>query len=859
MLERAEKLIVVSGAQPTVALQLQLAGIYLLRNSTDDAYKIYRQLIADHPENSDAWKGLIASLAAANRNGPAFEEMAQIPAGVRKQLESDIAFIQTEAGVYAAAGDAVHAQQAMSRVQAYYAKLKQPPPPTIDIQNAWLLYSAGNGRALYPALMRIGARTDLTAAQRESVQDIWADWSVRRAAAAMDNGDAGRAIDILDAASLAFPNNPAVRKAVAGGYARIGRAKEALALYKAIPLQDASSGDYEGAIGSALAANDKAQAETWLRQALDRFPHDPAILSLAARFEQSRGDNERAADYYRASLAAMPPASPADRLARTLGYPERNLKAHRAVTAADLQRLLDPQSEPFKTDSTLPYLPAYGSGPYEGPAPVATPEISAPQQPAPQTHPARNIGPHSYIDAPHARFSPAAFNRRNPMKVRLVFASFNISRPAVTTRTAVMRAGPIRSAAIHAWAPLFAQIEITLDPPHSLASDTWKGLIFSLMVSNRNAEALMDLSKIPADVRGQLEADIEWVQGVASLYLAVGDTPHATVYLKRVENFYLLHPVALPVAVEIQHAWLLYNARNDVSLYPVMQRLDARTDLNEANKQQIDALWSNWAIRRATEELNAGQSRRGVEILQAAVQGYPNNMFVRRSLAGAYVRVGRAQDALAVYKTISQDDATLGDFEGAIGAALAAGDMAQCEAWLRVALARYSNDPQVLALAARFEQARGNSQRASEFWRAALAAMPPGTTAKSLSSGFAAPSAAYPEIAPGNIKRLLDPRFDTGPTPEQAASLPSYTSQSSRSSLNAAQFPGGADRTSQRTASSNSPLPFPAGSSTSSYASSEQGTAPANEPSSNSPGANGAYSASAPMMVEQSFTQTSNT
>ena len=853
MLERAEKLAAVSDTQPNIGIQLQLAGIYLLRNNTDQAYNIYRQVIADHPDNADAWKGLIASLAAANRNGPALEEIAQIPAAVHKQLDSDIGFVQTEAGVYAATGDTGHAEQYMTRVQAYYAKLKQPPPPAIDIQSAWLLYSTGSDRALYPALMRVGGRTDLTVAQREMVQDIWANWSVRRAAAAMDNGNAGRAIDILDAASLAFPNNLAVRKAVAGGYARVGRAKEALALYKTISMQDASSGDFEGAVGAALAANDKAQAETWLRQALDRFPRDPAILSLAAHFEQSRGDNERAADYYRASLAAMPPSSPADRLAHTLVYPDQDLKAHRVVTAADLQRLLDPDDEPFAKTTKVPPLPAYGPEPYEGPAPVATPEMSPPvQQSAPQTHPANNIGPQSLNVSPHTSFSPAAFDSRTRFAAHLVFASVNISHRAFNRRYAALRLGPLRSAAIQATAAQPAQVEITLNPPHSLASDAWKGLIFSLMAADRNAEALMELSRVPSDLRRQLDADIEWTQGIASLYLAVGDTPRANYYLQRVENFYLLHPVVLPATVEIQHAWLLYNARNEAALYPVMQRLDARTDLSDAERRQIDALWGNWAIRRASQDLDAGQLQRGVEILQAAAQDYPNNMLVRRSLAGGYVRVGRTQDALAVYKNIPLDDATPGDFEGAIGAALAAGDMAQCESWLRVALARYSNDPQILALAAHFEQARGNNQRASEFWRAALAAMPPGTTAKSFSGGFAVPSVAYPSIGPGNTMRLLDPRSNLGPTPEQIAPLPSYATQSSASAQPV--LPKGSP--SQRTSPSNSPLPTPPRPSVPIYAPTEQGTGPAAQPTYNSTDGNSSNrSASAPVLVEQSATQ----
>jgi hypothetical protein len=73
-----------------------------------------------------------------------------------------------------------HAQELMTRVQAHYAKLKMDPPANIDIQSAWLLFNTRNDRMLYSALMRLGSRTDLTAAQRETVQDIWANWSVRR-------------------------------------------------------------------------------------------------------------------------------------------------------------------------------------------------------------------------------------------------------------------------------------------------------------------------------------------------------------------------------------------------------------------------------------------------------------------------------------------------------------------------------------------------------------------------------------------------------------------------------------------------------------------------------------------------------
>ncbi len=742
--------------------------------------------------------------------------------------------------------------------------------------------------------MRIGGRTDLTIAQRETVQEIWANWSVRRAAAAMENGNATRAVDILDAASLAFPNNLNVRKAVAGGYARVGRAKEALALYKTIPMQSASAGDFQGAVGAALAANDKAQAEEWLRQALDRFPHDPVVLSVAAQFEQARGDNERAAEYYRASLAAMPAVTPAERLAHALVFPEQDTKPHRAVTAADLQRLLDPANEPFARTTKLPPLPPYGPDPYESPAPVATPEQQPSSQspqltaPTPQADPAVNLVPQSlhltsrriYLLSSRAEIAKRSQSRdlyfrcvrssagwgapskpclgggriQSTFRLRAfmsAYASKNIRRSAFVLGHDFSRAFGIpatsetlASERISTPRLLFASLaltrpahrvrpalqaadttpDITLTPPHSLASDAWKGLVFSLIAANRNAEALRELSKVPPEVRLQLESDIEWVQGIASLYVAIGDTFHASAYLKRVDDFYLLHRAALPVAVEIQHAWLLYNIHSDAALYPVMQRLDTRTDLSPADREQVSALWANWAIRRATDDLNAGDLQHGVQILQAAALQYSDSMLVRRALAGAYVRAGQPQQALSVYKTIPMDSATPGDFEGAIGAAMAAGDLATSESWLRLALARYSNDPQVLALAARFEQARGNNP--TEFWRAALAAMPPGSDAKSLNNTVAPSTGPYPAPA-SDLHRLLDPRFSSGPTPEQLVPLPSYKSPITSSPYSTQAT---AADLSQHTMPSGNPLPIP---------SAEQGS-----------------NASAPALIEQSNTTT---
>ena len=831
LLERAQKLQVAAGGQASVALQLQLAGIYLQRNDTAHAFALYQQVLVSDPTRVDAWKGLIAALLATNRNSEAIQEIALIPAPVRKDLDADIEFVQTEASLYAATGDTARAIEYMNRVQAHYAKLHLTMPAAIEIQNAWLLFNTKNDRLLYPELMRLGSRADLTTTQRETIQDIWANWSVRRAAAAMDNGNFQRAVDILDAASQAFPDNLTVRKAVAGGYVQVGRSKESLALYKTIPMQDATAGDFQGAIGAALAANDKNQAELWLRQALERFPRDASILSLAARYEQARGDNQRAADYYRASLAAMPSTSPQEKLAHVLVYPEQDTKAHRAVAAADLQQLLDPNYEPFQKTTKVPPLPAYGPDPYNGSAPVVlTPNHQAaqqtPQQPAagqtlqqsPQAYPpgaSQGQTSSTPVYVPQSWTRPSTRNASQPVDraqgatrrrrahsgfgvaaengPRLIAATFQINPRArfglrnnaagfkyYQTASFVPRAvaaARMGQRELHAGQVAqqsdSQQAQLSANAPRSEASDAWKGLIFSLMASNRNTEALQELAKIPPDVRAQLEADLEFAQGLVSLYVAVGDVANANRYLRRVENFYLTHHTAEPAGLELQHAWLLYNLGNDQVFYPVLQRLDARTDLTAAQRDQVETLWANFAVRRAELLLNNGSLLRGVQLLQAASENYPNNMTVRVAVAGAYAKVGRPEDALALFKTIPLQDGTAGDYQGAIGAALGANDMAQAETWLRQALARFPSDPQILALAARFEQARGNTARAADFWRASLAAMPPGATAQKLDAGLV-PAGSYTAPAAGDMKRLLDPRNDPQIKANPAPPLPAY-------------------------------------------------------------------------------------
>ncbi|MHB8888343.1 MAG: cellulose synthase subunit BcsC-related outer membrane protein [Acidobacteriaceae bacterium] len=375
-LERAVTQQTMAGQKPPIPLELQLASVYLARNNPQQAYPIYRQVLMDSPDRPDAWNGLLSSLHETGHDREAVAQVQQIPPNVRSQLEDNVAYLQTMGGVYNSLGDSRQAMVFLNRVKQHYEAQRVAAPADIDIQNAWLLFNSGDDTGLYNALMKLGGRGDLTAEQRRTVQTIWASWAVRRANQAAAAGRNKRALLILNAASQAFPDNPGVSKALAAGYLRAGLPKQAVMIFKTQDMTSATASDYKAAVGAALASGDNKIAETWLRYGLDLYPQDPQILSMAAKFEEARGDSSRAADYYKASLAAMPPPDPgADLAAELASLPDTGtvatLPSKKQQQPQDLASMLAPGSEITGAPTgppPAPYLPSYNNA--YGQAPV---------------------------------------------------------------------------------------------------------------------------------------------------------------------------------------------------------------------------------------------------------------------------------------------------------------------------------------------------------------------------------------------------------------------------------------------------------------------------------------------------------
>jgi cellulose synthase operon protein C len=285
--------------------ELQLAGIYAAEGESQKAYAIYGRELEQNPNSEDAWRGLLEILHASKQDQDALRELASIPEPVRFRLEQDPSYLQTLAAIETAAGQDKDALRTFWQMSQLYLDRQSDEPVEAQLQYGWLLLKTGNDAGLYSVVSHLANSSGMTSAQQAEFNQMWAAWSVRRANSASASGDQRRSLAILEAAARAFPKDASVLDALAGAYLQAGQPKQALLIYSSFDMNQADQGRLQGAIGAALAARDMKEAEAWLVIALVRYKNDPAILRMAAQYEQAQGHQARAAAYYRAALDVM--------------------------------------------------------------------------------------------------------------------------------------------------------------------------------------------------------------------------------------------------------------------------------------------------------------------------------------------------------------------------------------------------------------------------------------------------------------------------------------------------------------------------------------------------------------------------
>jgi cellulose synthase operon protein C len=307
-LPRAEKYLeraVATNPPNSSNVEMQLADVYAVAGDAQKAYEIYHRELLRNPQSGRAWQGTLDCLHRMNQDRTALSQMANMPDIVRLRLEQDPGYLQTLASIQVAAGQSQAALRSFSNLIRIYEEQNLPVPVGAQIQLGWLLLKIRDDQKLYTLISNLSNSDQMTDAQRSDFNQLWAIWSIQRANSAVDPQ---KGLVILEAAAQAFPNNADVHNALAGAYLKAGDAKHALAVYQSLDMTNASVGQYQGALAAALSAGDLTQAQSWLEVALQRYQSDPAILKMAAQYEQTRGDSGKAAAYYRAALAAMGPA-----------------------------------------------------------------------------------------------------------------------------------------------------------------------------------------------------------------------------------------------------------------------------------------------------------------------------------------------------------------------------------------------------------------------------------------------------------------------------------------------------------------------------------------------------------------------
>ena len=321
------------------AIEAQTASLLLAEGNAQSAYKIYVKILRRSPNDSDAWNGIISALHQAKQDQDALTQIQQLPPEVAEKLEQDPGFLQTLAAVYGATGHNQTAVEMMGRVLAHYQPGRNDAPFAVEAQYAWLLLNAGDESRLATTLAQMGRRPDLTPGQQQQTRNLWAAWSIRKAAHEEKSGNTKQALAILETASQAFPSNGDIRRAMAGTYIRNNEGKLAFALYQQIDWTRATVTDYAGAVAAAGAAHQKEAGRQWLADGLEQYPNDTELLTVAAQFEKGMGDTRKAAVYWRQVVAN----SSQIQLTQQLTGPG-GAAAPAAVNASDaLARMLAPQ------------------------------------------------------------------------------------------------------------------------------------------------------------------------------------------------------------------------------------------------------------------------------------------------------------------------------------------------------------------------------------------------------------------------------------------------------------------------------------------------------------------------------------
>lgn len=296
----------VKGEESSFSTQLQLAQLWLEQGKNAQAASKFAALSDAYPENRETWKGLILAHQKAGAFEDASEAIYRIPAATAAALDLDADYVASVAALYKETRTGEDATKFLQTAMARYTAEGRSVPPVLTAQLGWLLLNKpGSERDLFVLLRNARARTDFSAEQRKSLDEIWAAWFLQSADRAAKNEDPQRAVGVLESGVRMLPSDLKLQRALGTALLTNGDSRRAVLAFKAAGLQGATSSEYLAAIGASAAAKETRLADQWLKDGLTKFPTDNELLTLAGKQAAAKGDFKKAEAFWRLALQGI--------------------------------------------------------------------------------------------------------------------------------------------------------------------------------------------------------------------------------------------------------------------------------------------------------------------------------------------------------------------------------------------------------------------------------------------------------------------------------------------------------------------------------------------------------------------------
>ena len=251
--------------------------------------------------------------------------------------------------------------------------------------------------------------------------------------------------------------------------------------------------------------------------------------------------------------------------------------------------------------------------------------------------------------------------------------------------------------------------------------EAWRGYLNVLHQQHNDRALVSESQRIPASVHAQLEKTPEFLVLLAGAQSNLGDQRDTLQLLQRARAMYVAQNQVPTADLDIQLAWaMLSNRQDDPRLF--LQKVRAREDLTDKQRETIEQIWSTWAVTAADQAMKDKKPERAVLVLTDAQRALPHDPKIYGALASVYARQHEYGKAMDLYASWGMRGAVADDYRAAAGAALASHREELADFYLNQGIQNFPNDAGLLEMKGKRAIARGNYKEGETYLKSALRA-----------------------------------------------------------------------------------------------------------------------------------------